>query len=157
LITECISLKGKNFISVINFFLENYTDLRLSHSSVSQTTYTSSLYGTQPQANRISTISYQSGMPNIYYDVMSQQHQQQQTSQQQQQSHNLENHHSPKVECPSPPCTTRSPVLVSADHSPDHQISSSPHIVTLTNSSPGPAGKLLIDTIERPSVVSIPS
>uniref|UniRef100_A0ABD2WCU5 GATA-type domain-containing protein n=1 Tax=Trichogramma kaykai TaxID=54128 RepID=A0ABD2WCU5_9HYME len=89
---------------------ENYSDMRL----VPQTTYNPGLYS----------------MSNIYYDVNAQHQPQQQQQQhsphhhhhqhqqhQQQQGHILSeshNHHSPKIECPSPPGPTRSPVLVTA-------------------------------------------
>ncbi|KAJ8686152.1 hypothetical protein QAD02_021946 [Eretmocerus hayati] len=150
-----------------NNVTDNYNDLRLSHAGVTQPTYASSLYSSQPQANRISTISYQPTLSNVYYDVMAQQHQQHhqhhhhqhqhQHQQQQQQNHMLDNRHSPKVECPSPPCSTRSPIHGSAGHSPDHNqlAAASPHIMSLNNTSPGPSGKLLIDTIERPAGISL--
>ncbi|XP_015587192.1 box A-binding factor isoform X2 [Cephus cinctus] len=80
--------------------------------------------------------------------------------QQQHQHQHLIEGHSLKVEYPSPPCTTRSPVVVSAGHSPDHHQLTSSHIVTLGNSSPSHASnKIMLDNghLERPTVVSISS
>ena len=71
----------------------------------------------------------------------------------------LNKQHSPKVECPSPVCQTHSPGLVSAGHSPDqhHQLASPSHIVRLGNLSPVSNTKQFIDTMDRPTVVSISS
>lgn len=102
--------------------------MRLAHNHTVQTSYASNLYtGSVQTSNRIS-MPYQTSTNNMYYNmnVAQQQHHQQQ----------LMGEHSPKVECPSPPNATRSPVLVSARHSPEHHQMTSPHIVSLGNSSP---------------------
>ncbi|XP_051160725.1 box A-binding factor-like isoform X3 [Leptopilina boulardi] len=117
---------------------ENFGDLRMAHTSVSQGTYANSLYSSSSQAgSRLSTNAYQTPMSGLFYDIPVSQHQQQQ---QQPQQHQLIDSHSLKVECPSPPCSARSPVLVSGGQSPEHQLSS-PHIVTLENCSTGPPRK----------------
>ncbi|CAD6241248.1 GSCOCG00002581001-RA-CDS, partial [Cotesia congregata] len=122
----------------INYFMSDHS-------------YTSSLYGGNGQSNsRI--ISYQS-TPQVYYDMLAsqQQHQHQQHQQQ------LLECHSPKVECSSP--SNKGSPLLSANHSPDHHFTS-PHIVTLGNSSPtSTTSKLMLDNnhLERPTVVSISS
>ena len=142
----------------------------MSHGGMAQLSYGSSLYGSPQSASRI--VSYQSTASGIYYDMIASQqpqpqpqhqhqhqHQHQQQHQQQHQHQQLLETHSPKVECPSPPCANRSPVMISANHSPDHQLAS-PHIVTLGNSSPGTAtAKIIFDNghIDRPTVVSISS
>jgi len=101
-------------------------------------------------------VSYQPTNPTLYYDMITSQQQQQQQQPHQQ----LLENHSPKIECPSPPCTTRSPGMVSAGQSPDHHQLTSPHIVTLGSPSTSPAGsKIMLDNghLERPTVVSISS
>lgn len=124
----------------------------MAHTSVSQGTYANSLYSSSSQAgSRLSTNPYQTQMPGLFYDMsVSQQHQQQQQPQQ----HQLIVSHSLKVECPSPPCSARSPVLASAGQSPEHQLSS-PHIVNLENCSSGPPRKRqkLDNHLERPTVL----
>ncbi|XP_043469552.1 box A-binding factor-like isoform X2 [Leptopilina heterotoma] len=122
---------------------DNFNDLRMAHTSVSQGNYANSLYSSSSQAgSRLSTNAYQTPMLGSFYDMtVTQQHQQQQQQQQQQpQQHQLIDSHSLKVECPSPPCSARSPILVSAGQSPEHQLSS-PHIVTLENCSSAPPRK----------------
>lgn len=118
----------------------------MAHSGVPQVTYPSSLYGSPQSSSRI--VPYQP----VYYDLI--------TSHQQQPQHQLLETHSPKIECPSPPCTTRSPGMVSAGQSPDHHQLTSPHIVTLGSPSTSPAGsKIMLDNghLERSTVVSISS
>ncbi|KAL6255434.1 hypothetical protein P5V15_013769 [Pogonomyrmex californicus] len=130
---------------------DTYSDLRMAHTGVSQVTYPSSLYGSPQSSSRI--VPYQP----VYYDMIASQQQQQQ---QQQQQHQLLETHSPKIECPSPPCTTRSPGMISAGQSPDHHQLTSPHIVTLGSPSTSPAGsKIMLDNghLERSTVVSISS
>ncbi|XP_033193486.2 uncharacterized protein LOC117158556 isoform X3 [Bombus vancouverensis nearcticus] len=136
-----------------------YGELRMNHTAVPQVSYGSNLYGSPQSTSRI--VSYQSEM---YYDMIASQ--QQQPQQQQQQHQHQHQHqqlletHSPKVECPSPPCANRSPVMLSASHSPDHHQLASPHIVTLGNSSPNTAAtKIILDNghLDRPTVVSISS
>ncbi|XP_054014284.1 box A-binding factor-like isoform X2 [Hylaeus anthracinus] len=121
-------------------------------------TFSNTLYGSPQPSNRI--VSYTPTTPGIYYEMIASQQQQQQQQQQQHHQHQqLLETHSPKVECPSPPCANRSPVMISADHSPDHQLTT-PHIVTLGNSSPSSgAAKIILDNghLERPTVVSISS
>ncbi|XP_050600491.1 hornerin-like isoform X2 [Bombus affinis] len=132
-----------------------YGELRMNHTAVPQVTYGSNLYGSPQSASRI--VSYQSEM---YYDMIASQQQQPQQQQQQHQHQQLLETHSPKVECPSPPCANRSPVMISASHSPDHHQLASPHIVTLGNSSPNTAAtKIILDNghLDRPTVVSISS
>ncbi|XP_071858199.1 uncharacterized protein isoform X2 [Bombus fervidus] len=133
-----------------------YGELRMNHTAVPQVSYGSNLYGSPQSASRI--VSYQSEM---YYDMIASQQQQPQQQQQQQHQHQqLLETHSPKVECPSPPCANRSPVMISASHSPDHHQLASPHIVTLGNSSPNTAAtKIILDNghLDRPTVVSISS
>lgn len=119
---------------------------RMTRTDVSQMTYPNSLYGSPQPSSRM--MPYQP----VYYDLI--------TSQQQQQQHQLLETHSPKIECPSPPCTTRSPGMVSAGQSPDHHQLTSPHIVTLGSPSTSPAGsKIMLDNghLERSTVVSISS
>ncbi|XP_071560894.1 uncharacterized protein [Temnothorax nylanderi] len=127
---------------------DTYGDLRMAHTGVSQVTYPSSLYGSPQSSSRL--VPYQP----VYYDLIASQ-------QQQQQQHQLLETHSPKIECPSPPCTTRSPGMVSAGQSPDHHHQlTSPHIVTLGSPSTSPAGsKIMLDNghLERSTVVSISS
>ncbi|KAL6428732.1 hypothetical protein ACFW04_007953 [Cataglyphis niger] len=126
---------------------DTYNDLRMAHG-VSQVSYTSNIYGSAQAPSRI--VSYQPTTTNLYYDMInSQQHQQQ-----------LLEAHSPKIECPSSPCATRSPGMVSAGQSPDHHQLTSPHIVTLGSPSSSPAGpKIMLDNghLERSTVVSISS
>ncbi|CAD1474013.1 unnamed protein product, partial [Heterotrigona itama] len=132
---------------------DTYGELRMSHAGMPQLSYGSSLYGSPQSASRI--VSYQSTTSGIYYDMIASQQPQQHHQHQQ-----LLETHSPKVECPSPPCANRSPVMISANHSPDHHQLASPHIVTLGNSSPGTAAtKIILDNghIDRPTVVSISS
>lgn len=131
-------------------------DLRMVHSVIPQVTYANALYSGTPQSgNRL--VSYRSATPSgLYYEMINSQQQQQQQQQHQQ----LIETHSPKVECPSPPCATHSPGMMSAGHSPDHHQLTSPHIVTLGNSSPSSAGsKIMLDNghLERATVVSISS
>lgn len=129
----------------VNVAVDTYGDLRMAaHTGVSQVTYPSNLYSSPQASSRI--VPYQP----VYYDLI--------TSQQQ--SHQLLETHSPKIECPSPPCTTRSPGIVSANQSPDHHQLTSPHIVTLSSPSTSPAGsKIMLDNghLERSTVVSISS
>ncbi|XP_074109237.1 uncharacterized protein LOC141534002 isoform X2 [Cotesia typhae] len=127
---------------------------RMSHLNMNQS-YTSSLYGGNGQSNsRI--ISYQS-TPQVYYDILASQQQQHQHQQHQQHQQQLLECHSPKVECSSP--SNKGSPLLSVNHSPDHHFTS-PHIVTLGNSSPtSTTSKLMLDNnhLERPTVVSISS
>jgi len=135
------------YINAVN--IDTYSDLRMAHTGVSQVTYPGSLYGSSQLSSR--TVPYQP----IYYDLITSQQQQQQ-----QQQHQLMETHSPKIECPSPPCATRSPGMVSAGQSPDHHQLTSPHIVTLGSPSTSPAGsKIMLDNghLERSTVVSISS
>lgn len=125
---------------------DTYGDLRMAHTGVSQVSYTSNIYNTQA-SNRI--MSYQPTTTGLYYEMMNSQPQQQ-----------LLETHSPKIECPSSPCATRSPGMVSAGQSPDHHQLTSPHIVTLGSPSSSPAGpKIMLDNghLERSTVVSISS
>ena len=126
----------------------------MAHTSVSQANYASSPYNSSLQTgNRLLTIPYQN-MSGLFYDMSSSQQQHQQ--QQQPQQHQLIESHSLKVECPSPPCSARSPVLASAGHSPDQRQLHSPHIVNLENCSSGPARKrqkLENSHLERPTVL----
>ena len=144
----------------LNVCADTYGELRMSHAGMPQLSYGSSLYGSPQSASRI--VSYQSAASGIYYDMIASQQPQPQPQQHQQhhQHQQLLETHSPKVECPSPPCANRSPVMISASHSPDHHQLASPHIVTLGNSSPGTAAaKIILDNghIDRPTVVSISS
>ncbi|XP_015438602.1 PREDICTED: box A-binding factor-like isoform X2 [Dufourea novaeangliae] len=137
---------------------DTYADLRMGHAGVPQVSSNGVLYGSFQPSGRI--VSYQSSTPGTYYDLIASQQQHQQQQHQQHQHQQLLETHSPKVECPSPPCANRSPVMISASHSPDHHQLSAPHIVTLENSSPGTAAtKMMIDNghLERPTVVSISS
>ncbi|XP_023290192.1 transcription factor GATA-4 [Orussus abietinus] len=132
---------------------DNYGDPRTTHNALPQVTYASTLYGnSQPTLYGNSQA--------LYYDMITSQKLPQQQDQQQQHQQQLIEGHSPKVECPSPPGATGSPVLVSACHSPDnHQLTPS-HIVTLGNSSPNSTcSKIMLDNghLERPTVVSISS
>ncbi|XP_070165203.1 box A-binding factor isoform X3 [Polyergus mexicanus] len=127
---------------------DTYNDLRMAHTGVSQVSYTSNIYGGAQASSRI--VSYQPTTTNLYYDMINSQQQQQQ----------LLETHSPKIECPSSPCATRSPGMVSAGQSPDHHQLTSPHIVTLGSPSSSPAGpKIMLDNghLERSTVVSISS
>ncbi|XP_043254933.1 box A-binding factor-like isoform X1 [Colletes gigas] len=139
---------------------DTYGELRMGHAGVAKMTYSNALYGSFQPSNRI--VSYQSN-PGIYYESIASQQQQQQQQQQQHHQHQhqqLLETHSPKVECPSPPCANRSPVMISASHSPDHHQLAAPHIVTLGNSSPSTgAPKIILDNghLDRPTVVSISS
>lgn len=145
------------------FKLDTYDTLRMAHTDVPQVTYTSrtiqpytaALYSNPQSSSRI--VSYQPA-PTSYYDLITSQNQQQQQQEHQQ----LLETHSPKIECPSPPCSTgvRSPGMVSQSQSPDHHQLASPHIVTLGSPSTSPAGsKIMLDNghLERPTVVSISS
>ena len=135
----------------------------MAHGTMAQSNYGNSLYSANSQAgSRLSTNPYQSPMSNLFYDisVSQQQHQHQQQQQQQQQQppqqHQLIDRHSLKRECPSPPCSAHSPVLVSAGHSPEQRQLNSPHIVTLENCSSGPGRrrqKLDNGHLERPTVL----
>lgn len=107
------------------------------------------LYSNAQTSNRI--VSHQPTTTGLYYDMLGSQHQQQQQ---------LIETHSPKIECPSSPCGTHSPGMVSAGQSPDHHQLTSPHIVTLSSPSSSPAGpKIMLDNghLERSTVVSISS
>lgn len=145
-IISILYIKLKLILYKNYFIVDTYNDLRMAHTGVSQVTYPSSLYGSSQSSSRLGP--YQP----VYYDLI--------TSQQQQQQHQLLETHSPKIECPSPPCTTRSPGMVSAGQSPDHHQLTSPHIVTLGSPSTSPAGsKTMLDNghLERSTVVSISS
>ncbi|KAG7199533.1 hypothetical protein KM043_014147 [Ampulex compressa] len=137
---------------------DNYNDLRMAHTGMPQVTYANTIYGS-PQSPRV--VSYPSTTPGLYYDMITSQQQQQQQHQQLMESHSPKVEcPSPKVEYPSPPCSNRSPGIVSAGHSPDHHQLTSPHIVTLGNSSASHATtKMILDNghLERPTVVSISS
>ncbi|XP_018308709.1 box A-binding factor isoform X3 [Mycetomoellerius zeteki] len=142
-VAQCTNNNNNNNNSV-KLEPDTYNDLRMAHTGVSQMTYPSNLYGSSQSSSRL--VPYQP----VYYDLI--------TSQQQQQQ--LLETHSPKIECPSPPCTTRSPGMVSAGQSPDHHQLTSPHIVTLGSPSTSPAGsKIILDNghLERSTVVSISS
>lgn len=137
-----------NFLIIILLLTDTYSDLRMAHTGVSQVSYTSNIYGGAQGSSRI--VSYQPTTTNLYYDMINSQQQQQQ----------LLETHSPKIECPSSPCATRSPGMVSAGQSPDHHQLTSPHIVTLGSPSSSPAGpKIMLDNghLERSTVVSISS
>ncbi|XP_011296858.1 box A-binding factor isoform X2 [Fopius arisanus] len=145
-LTCAVTIKRNNNNNNLKLETDNY-DLRMAHSNVSQPTYPSALYSENSQVSRIVSASYQSN-PNMYYDMLaSQQHQAQQ---------HLLDCHSPKIECPSPP--RGSPGIISANHSPNHHLTSS-HIVNLGNSSPNITNKHMMDNghMERPTVVSISS
>ncbi|XP_012061619.1 PREDICTED: box A-binding factor-like [Atta cephalotes] len=144
-VAQCTNNNNNNNNSV-KLEPDTYNDLRMAHTGVSQMTYSSNLYGSSQSSGRL--VPYQP----VYYDLI--------TSQQQQQQHQLLETHSPKIECPSPPCATRSPGMVSAGQSPDHHQLTSPHIVTLGSPSTSPAGsKIMLDNghLERSTVVSISS
>ncbi|XP_034939684.1 box A-binding factor-like isoform X2 [Chelonus insularis] len=133
-----------------------YGDLGINHQNTSQSTYSHSIYSANSQGTG-RVISYQPAIQVGYYEMM-ESHQQQQQQQQQQQHQELLDCHSPKVECSSP-SNRGSPALLSANHSPDHHLTT-PHIVTLGNSSPTTTNnKLMLDNshLERPTVVSISS
>ncbi|XP_011332333.1 box A-binding factor isoform X2 [Ooceraea biroi] len=156
-VAQCANNNNNNNNSV-KLEPDTYRDLRMAHSGgVSVThavTYANSFFDNAQSSSRI--VSYQAN-PTLYYDMITSQQQQQQQQQPHQQL--LENH-SPKIECPSPPCATRSPGMVSAGQSPDHHQLTSPHIVTLGSPSTSPTGsKIMLDNghLERPTVVSISS
>ncbi|XP_039306205.1 box A-binding factor isoform X2 [Solenopsis invicta] len=139
-VAQCTNNNNNNNNSV-KLEPDTYGDLRMAHTGVSQVPYPGNLYGSPQSSNRI--VSY--AQP-VYFDLPQQQHQLLET-------------HSPKIECPSPPCT-RSPGMVSAGQSPDHHQLTSPHIVTLGSPSTSPAGpKIMLDNghLERSTVVSISS
>lgn len=123
----------------------------MAHTGVSQVSYANTLYANAQSSGRI--VSYQPTTPGLYYDMIA--------SQQQQQHQQLLDSHSPKIECPSPPCETRSPGggMVSAGESPDHHQLTSPHIVTLGPSTSPAGAKIILDNghAERPTVVSLSS
>ncbi|XP_072763979.1 uncharacterized protein [Anoplolepis gracilipes] len=124
---------------------DTYSDMRMAHTGVSQVPYAGNLYSNTQASGRI--MSYQPSTTGLYYDMISSQQQQQQ----------LLETTSPKIECPSSPCATRSPGMVSAGQSPDHHQLTSPHIVTLGSPSNSPAGsKIMLDNghLERSTVVS---
>ncbi|XP_033221304.1 box A-binding factor-like isoform X2 [Belonocnema kinseyi] len=156
-VAPCINNNNTNNNNNNNNFKfdpDNYSELRMAHTSVAQANYASSLYNSSPQTgSRLATNPYQA-MSGLFYDMTaSQQHHQQQ---QQPQQHQLLESHSLKVECPSPPCSARSPVLVSAGHSPEQRQLPSPHIVTLENCTSGPVRKrqkLENSHLERPTVL----
>ncbi|XP_026667227.1 box A-binding factor-like isoform X3 [Ceratina calcarata] len=134
---------------------DTYGDLRMTQ--VAQASYGNTLYGSPQSSGSIVCYS-----PITYHDMIASQQQQPQQQQQQQQHQQLLENHSPKVECPSPPCANRSPGIISAGHSPDHHHQlTTPHIVTLgSNSSPSAgATKIILDNghPNRPTVVSISS
>lgn len=136
-----------SFLTIILLPTDTYGDLRMAHTGVSQVSYATNIYGNAQASNRI--VSYQPTTTGLYYEMMSSQQQQQ-----------LLETHSPKIECPSSPCATRSPGIVSAGQSPDHHQLTSPHIVTLGSPSSSPAGpKIMLDNghLERSTVVSISS
>ncbi|XP_011687832.1 PREDICTED: box A-binding factor-like isoform X2 [Wasmannia auropunctata] len=144
-VAQCTNNNNNNN-NTVKLEPDTYSDLRMAHTGVSQVTYPSSLYSSSQSSSRM--IPYQP----VYYDLI--------TSQQQQQQHQLLETHSPKTECPSPPCATRSPGMVSVGQSPDHHHLTSPHIVTLGSPSTSPAGsKIMLDNghLERSTVVSISS
>ncbi|XP_063978767.1 box A-binding factor-like isoform X2 [Diachasmimorpha longicaudata] len=145
-LTCAVTIKRNNNNNNLKMEPDNY-DLRMAHTNVTQPPYSSSIYGENSQVSRI-VSSYQSN-PNVYYDMLA--------SQQQQTQQHLLDCHSPKVECPSPP--RGSPGMISANHSPDHHLTS-PHIVNLGTTSPNSTNtKHMMDNghMERPTVVSISS
>ncbi|XP_015112412.1 uncharacterized protein LOC107038045 isoform X2 [Diachasma alloeum] len=144
-LTCAVTIKRNNNNNNLKMESDNY-DLRMAHTNVTQPSYPSTLYGENPQVSRI-VSSYQSN-PSVYYDMLA-------TQQQQAQQHLLDCH-SPKVECPSPP---RGSPLISANHSPDHHLTS-PHIVNLGTTSPNVNNTkhmMVNGHMERPTVVSISS
>ncbi|CAL1681874.1 unnamed protein product [Lasius platythorax] len=148
-VAQCTNNNNNNNNN-INIKLEpdTYGDLRMAHTGVSQVSYASNLYSAQA-SSRTHCGPYPSST-GLYYEMINSQQPQQQ----------LLETHSPKIECPSPPCATRSPGIVSAGQSPDHHQLTSPHIVTLGSPSSSPAGpKIMLDNghLERSTVVSISS
>lgn len=120
----------------------------MAHSNVAHASYANSVYSASHPQPTSRIISYQPTAQTVYYDMLASQQQQHQA---------LLDCHSPKVECSSP-SNRGSPVLGSANHSPDPHHFITPHIVPLSNSASS-SNKLMLDNghLERPTVVSISS